>query len=107
MHAVLQSRKILTLLNEGLSMSSSSLTESHPSSAMLCHKPSMLQILITTTLGLVGQVSVTVPPARVLGQEYVSPLSVVVVSASQYLITASINTGMQRVKINYGECVHY
>ena len=87
MHAVLQSRKILTLLNEGLSMSSSSLTESHPSSAMVCHKPSMLQFLITTTLGLVGQVSVTVPPARVLGQEYVIVVSVEVVSASQNTVS--------------------
>ena len=87
MHAVLQSRKILTLLNEGLSMSSSSLTESHPSSAIVCHKPSVLQILITTTLGSVGQVSVTVPPARVLGQEYVIVVSVEVVSASQNTVS--------------------
>lgn len=75
---------MLTLANEGLSVSSCSLTESHPSSDTVCHDPSMLQFLITKMLNLVGQVRVAVPPARVLGQEYVIILSVEVVSASQY-----------------------
>jgi hypothetical protein len=79
---------MLTLAKVELSMSNCSLTESHPSSATVCHNPSMLQFLITKTLGSVGQMRVTASPARVLGQEYVIPLVSEVFSASQYLITA-------------------
>ena len=77
-------------------MSSCSPKESHPLSDTVCHNPSILQFRITKILNLVGQMRVTVPPARVLGQKYVILLSVEVVSASQYITISSI----QRVAFN-------
>lgn len=79
----------LTFANERQSLSSCSYTDnSHPSSVTVCHNPSLLQFLITETLGLVWQVRIAVSPARVVGQEYMILFSVEVVSAS-HLISIS------------------